>query len=285
MKISAGTFIRNSVEGAFCLFESLATFMALPHIEDVHIVDLGSTDGTLEILKTIAASNPRVYLHQSQFSKIDAGAFADAANQAVSLWKNDVGIFWQADEILHESLLDRFASELDAGKQSLCFWRYQLRDNFQAMKWFPHPVHRLGMKGQFNFVNDGMNTDNVFGNDVVSDYNMGWFTKWGTMPELEIPVEQMMLDVSLVGGFRDNIIGRRKLHAPMWHESDSIEGKRPDEWYIDAIHNPCWTAQTSPFAIPAIMKWHVGRVRYDVRPELIQALIADRTGEYLWTLR
>jgi len=31
-----------------------------------------------------------------------------------------------------------------------------------------------------------------------------------------------------------------------------------------------WTWTTTPFRLPEIMKWHVGRVKYDVRPELVE---------------
>ncbi len=33
--------------------------------------------------------------------------------------------------------------------------------------------------------------------------------------------------------------------------------------------------------LPAIMRWHVGRTRYELRPDLLQALKDDRTREYI----
>jgi len=277
--ISAATFIRDNIKGAFCLFESMASL--LPLVSDMHIIDMGSTDGTLEILKKLTG-NPKIILHESRFSKVDAGAFADAANECVKSWFQGVGIFWQADEIWHPNVIKMLDTKLSNGVVKQAFWRYQLRDNFQKMKWFPHPVYRLGLKNSFNFTGDGMNADGVFGVDVCSDYNMGWFTKWGEMPELSIPVEQMVMDVSMVGGFRDNIPDRRNLHAPMWHESNHIEGKEPGQWHRDALANPDWQKETTPFDIPPIMRWHVGRVKYDIRPELIEALLSNNTDRLVY---
>ena len=279
--ISGATFIRDNEEGAFCLYESMAS--VLPFVTDMHILDVGSTDGTLQWLQAIAEVNPKIHIHQGRWSVVDAKAFADAANDAILLCQNDVVWFWQADEIPHQNVLKMLPEYINT-HDNLVFWRYQLRDNFQAMKWFPHPVHRIGTKRDLLLVGDGMNTKNVFGYDVIGDYNQGWFTKWGTMNELDIPVEQMVLDVSLVGAFRENIIGRRKLHAPMWHETDHIEGKKPDQWYKDAVANDAWTTQTTPFDLPEIMRWHVGRVKYAIRPQLIDALKADSTEEIIGLL-
>lgn len=267
--ISGSTFIRNNSAG-FCLWESMASF--LPLVDELIVIDLGSTDGTLEILRDIAQVNSKIKLYGGQFSCIDAKAFADAANQCVELWSNPVGIFWQADEIPHPKMLKLLRYRIEQGVENLAFWRYQLKTNFQAMKWFPHPVHRLGRKGEYRSIGDGMNTDKVFGIDVCSTYDMGWFTKWGTMDQMTIPVEEMVLDVSMTGAFRDNIPERRRLHSPMWHENNDIEGTPMSEWIAREANNPDWTKSYTSFNIPPIMNWHVGKTRYEVRPELISAI-------------
>lgn len=277
--LSAVTFIKDTFKGAFCLFESMASL--LPYVTEMIVLDLGSTDGTLGVLQDIAAHNRRVSVFQSKFTHQDASAFANAANEAISHANFENVLFWQADEIWHQDLLLRMHETLTAGDYNLSFWRYQLRENFQHMKWFPHPVHRVGKKEYFNFVDDGMNTKTVWGATVCSQYDGGWFTKWGTMPELEIPVEDMILDVSLVGGFRDNIPDRRRLHAPMWHESDAIEGTPIPQWIEREMQNPNWTKRESPFNIPHIMKRHVGRTRYILDEDILQALRDDRTLEVI----
>ena len=279
-KISAATFIRDTISGAFCLFESMASW--LPLVDDMTIIDVGSTDGTLELLQDIAAANPRISVVKSQFSKIDAGAFADIANDCVAQWKHDSGIFWQADEIPHQDLLLRLNDHLHRGLWDHTFWRYQLQENWQVMKWPPHPVHRLGCRldGRFNFVGDGMNTDRYFDPSVCSEYDGGWFIRWGDAyigryPEL--PTHDMIMDVSASGGFLENIIRKRQLHAPMWHENPNVDGKPVDVWVQEQRNNPNWSKTESPFDIPHIMKWHVSRPTYDVREELVEALKTDNT--------
>lgn len=280
--ISAATFIRNTIEGAFCLFESMASF--LPFVEDMTILDCGSTDGTLQLLKEIAAANPKVRIIQTGFSRIDAGAFADIANDCIRAWKNDSGIFWQADEIWHQDLLKLLDQKLEEGQRDMIFWRYQLKENFQVMRWPPHPIHRVGTKGRFNFVNDGMNSDRYFEPPMCSNWDMGWFIRWGAEYEgryPELPTEEMVMDVSAVGGFFDNIVSKRTLHAPMWHEQPNVDGTPVNRWIMEQRGNPNWSKQATPFNIPQIMRYHLGRTRYQVRPELIEAIKNNTTERML----
>jgi len=287
-KISSSTFIRNTFTGAFCLFESMASL--LPFVDEMIILDTGSTDGTLEKLYEIAAANPRVKVICTNFSHIDAGAFADIANDCVAAWTYDQGIFWQADEIWHEDLLLRMEEEMDEGHFDLTFWRYQLKNNFQRMKWSPHPVHRVGTRSKankfagFNFVGDGMNTNRTWDAIMCSEYGMGWFTRWGSEFDhdyVRLPTQEMILDVSAIGGFLDNIIGKRTLHAPMWHEEPNVDGTPVGEWYRQEKANPEWNVGKSPFNIPHIMEWHVSRPTYELRDELLDALKVNDTRRML----
>jgi len=279
--ISAATFIRDNIVGAFCLFESMASL--LPLVDDMTILDVGSTDGTLEILDAISAANPKVRVKRTHFSKVDAGAFADIANECVASWDHEHGIFWQADEIWHEHLLKMTEQELAKGNFDMTFWRYQLKENFQLMKWPPHLVHRVGTKGNFTFVDDGMNTARHFEPQVCSTYNAGWFIRWGDEFKSDytiLPTHEMILDVSAIGGFLDNIRKKRELHAPMWHENPNVEGSALEPWYRREVNNVNWVAPSIPFNIPRIMHYHVGRKTYTVRPGLIEALKSGNTREF-----
>ena len=276
--LSAATFIRNNYRGAFCLYESMASF--LPFVDDMTILDCESTDGTYETLQEIADANPKIRVVRTKFSRQDASAFADIANDCVAAWEHESGLFWQADEIWHENLLRLLRQKLEEGHRDMTFWRYQLKENFQVMRWPPHPIHRLGTKGNFHFVDDGMNSNRVFEPPVCSNWDMGWFIKWGDefrgrYPEL--PTHEMVLDVSAVGAFLNNIIGKRTLHAPMWHEQPNVDGEPLGRWMARERHNPNWSRKDTRFNIPQIMRWHLGRARYDVRPELIEALKTNTT--------
>lgn len=280
--ISASTFIRNTFEGAFCLFESMASF--LPFVDDMTIIDLGSTDGTLKTLEDLARANSRIRVVKSGFSRIDASAFADIANDCVNSWKHEHGIFWQADEIWHEDLLKLMDEKLSLGMFDMIFWRYQLKENFQVMKWPPHPIHRVGTKGKFHFVDDGMNTNRTWDAKICSNWDMGWFIRWGDdfkNDYTKLPTHEMVLDVSSVGGFLENIVRKRTLHAPMWHEKPNVEGEPVNRWYLKQKSNSAWDKGESPFNIPHIMKWHLSRPTYDLRAALLDALKNDDTKEII----
>lgn len=282
--VSGCCFIRNSIAGAFCVFESMATLLSLP-ISEYVVMDLGSEDGTLEALERIAAANPRVKLKRGGWPSQDANAFAVLANDLMHHHCQHEAVWYhQADEVWHEDLLTLVRERFDAGKFDLRFWRIQYRDNFQRVKWFPHFVHRVGHKGKrFEFVGDGMNTSRFMEPEVCSDFGGEYFMRWGEMGHEGVKpyVSQMVLDVSLVGGFRDNVVGRRAFHAPFWHEEPTVEGKPASRWQAEAEANPDWTKETSPYDLPAVMLWHVGKTRYELRPELLDALCEDRTHDYL----
>lgn len=281
-KISGAAFVSNNYVGAFCLYESMASIM--PFVDDMVILDMGSYDDTPQVLQRIADANPKVRVINTHYSRVDAGALADAANDCVAAWKYDQGIFWQADEVWHENLLTMMEKELDAGHYDLTFWRYQLRNNWQRMKWPPHIVHRVGTKGNFTFVNDGMNTDRCGEPLLVSHYDRNMASQWGKMYKSDytkLPTHEMVMDVSASGGFLDNIGTKSALHAPMWHESPVVDGEPYQQWYDREVNNPMWSAETTPFDIPEIMRWHVGRKKYEVREELLEALMADDTRRLL----
>lgn len=275
--LSGAVFIRDNQRGAFALWESVASW--LPLVDEMIILDLGSTDGTLELLQHVAA-NPKIKVLQGTFPIIDAGAFATLANDLVEMARNDNVVCFQADEVPHQVLLtlarDKFAQSLF----DWSLWRIQYRENFQMVKWFPHLIHSVGQKGRFHFVGDGMTTDRTWDAPILSNYGGAYFPKWGEMGDEGIKsyVNEMVTDISLVGAFRDNIPDRRRMHAPFWRESDDIEGVPIPHWITREASNPNWTKTESPFDLPQVLRWHVGRVKYEPRQELIEAIRNDNTA-------
>jgi hypothetical protein len=280
--LSACVFIKDNFKGAFCLFESVASLLSF--VDEFVIMDLGSTDGTLEVLRDITEANTKFKLIvKDKWPEIDAGVFASLANELVRFCANDRVLYFQADEIWHQDLLRLMQTEFNNDNFDLSFWRIQYRDNFQKVKWFPHLVHRVGYKDKFFFTGDGMNTNTTWDAKICSQYGGEWFPKWGVLGQNDIKpyTNEMILDVSLVGGFRDNIIERRALHAPFWHETPTIENLEAKVWAQTAMRNPDWTKPESPYNIPEIMRYHVGRTRYELRPELLEAIKRDNTGELI----
>lgn len=289
--ISGCCFIRDSISGGYCIFESLASL--LPLVDEMIILDLGSTDGTLEVLTEITKHNNKVRLvMQADFPYTDAGVFATLANDLINKWcKYDNVLYWQSDEIWHEDLLRLTKQRLENGQFDLSFWRIQYANNWQHVKWFPHLVHRVGQKGSFNFVGDGMNTDRTWDAKICSNYGGEMFPKWGDLGQQGIKpyVNEMITDVSLLGGFRDLIPARRRMHAPFWREEPTVPyfdhatkkqvHMKASEWISTALADPDWTRTESPYNLPKILKYHVGKTRYELRPELLEALKWDNTYE------
>jgi len=264
--LSGCVFIKDCFKGAFCLFESM--HQLLPLCDEFIVMDLGSEDGTLEVLKDIEAHNPKIKIVHSEFYKLDAAIFAHLANDLVKMCSQPNVLYYQADEIWHENLISLTRQALEAGKRDLSFWRVQLKYNFQRIKWFPHPVHRIGRKENFVFDGDGMNTARTFDAEIVSNWGMGQFVKWGDeykKSPVGLPLNEMVLDVSLTGGFLHNIPDRRRMHLPFWNEPDVMpadEGSMGvNEWYEIQKKNLLWELHQSPFNIPQIMQWQLGRKR------------------------
>lgn len=277
-KLSGAVFIKNNMQG-YCLWESVWTL--LPVLDELVVLDLGSEDGTLETLKDIASVNKKVRVEQGKFPNgTNANEFAILANEVIGMTTNDCVLYWQADEIWHPMLIKLMIQKFDEGNYDLSFWRIQYKENFQRVKWYPHFVHRVGRKGAFHFATenapntDGMNSDRYMDATLCSSYGAEYFMKWGEMGEEKIKpyVGEMIMDVSNTGAFFENIISKRKAHGPFWNEDCSIEGKPCDQWYAREKNNPNWLKENTPFNIPPIMQWHLGKVRYEVRPELIEQI-------------
>jgi len=281
-KISGAVFIKDNNSG-YCLWESIS--MLLPVLDELVVLDLGSTDGTLELLQEIEDANSKVRLIYGEFPENkNSSNFATLANQVIQSCTYDNVIYWQADEIWHPILIQLMRKKFEEGNFDLSFWRIQFKENWQVIKWYPHIVHRVGKKNNFHFADepvegkyvntDGMNSDRYMDATLCSTYGAEYFPKWGKMTPDEIKpyIGEMITDVSNIGGFINNIIDKRKMHGPFWNEGCVVDGEPCEQWYRREINNPNWTKLDSPFNIPPVLRYHVGKTKYTVRPELIEQL-------------
>ena len=102
--LSATCFIRNTFDGGFMLPESLAQFLHLT--SEVVIMDLGSTDGTIDFLQTVSAHNPKIkVILEGSFPYGDAGVFAHLANVLIDYCAYPNVLYWQTDRDWEMSLL------------------------------------------------------------------------------------------------------------------------------------------------------------------------------------
>jgi hypothetical protein len=252
--------------------------LALP-IKEFVVLDMGSNDSTRQVLEQIAYANPRVRIEHGNWSRIDAGAFADVANECVDLCDTPNVLFYQADEIWHPNLLPQIESWWNSGIFELSFWRIQLKKNFQEIKWWPHLIHRCVVKGRSTYIGDGMNTDRTWDARLCSAFDGGWMQRWFTdfekRPE-ELPWSEFVFDVH--ASFDKNMVGWRKLHAPFWHEDkNTIEGLPKEQWLKELEADPRLDLTEAPYTLPPILEGCVGMGFYKLRGELLDALKCDVT--------
>jgi hypothetical protein len=66
------------------------------------------------------------------------------------------------------------------------------------------------------------------------------------------------------------------MHLPFWNEGDVMpadeEGRGVDDWYKWQSENPEWGLHSTKFNIPEIMKYHLGKRKYELRPQLLEML-------------
>jgi glycosyltransferase involved in cell wall biosynthesis len=294
INVSGSTFIRNAFDGGFALFESMATVLAV--VDEFHVVDYGSTDGTLQILQEIANKNKRIKIHQAKWSSINPAAFADAANHCVSVCPTEAVLFYQADEIFHQKLMQDIKRAYENKEYALTFERIQLSHNFNQVRWLPHLVTRSIVKGKYVYDKDGMTVSNAAGTIIMcrcpirniprSSRKKGWSFPWHNYFDKNdprrlnhemakvFPWDEFLVDTS--SSFRDNAFAKKELHAPFWNESGKvIDSVNRDEWMKRAMADPVWTVKTTPFPLPNIAKGLVGMVKYSLRDEVRKALEND----------
>jgi glycosyltransferase involved in cell wall biosynthesis len=267
----------------------------IPFADEYLVMDFGSTDDTLDILESLAKANPKIrILHRTiKENEKNNRIFATMANELVSACRNELVLYHQADEIWHEDLLEMMRGDLEALERcrvsspndyatwrGMNFWRYQLKHNFQAMKWWPHPVNRLDFKHRLQFVEDGMNTNRPGDPQFVGGLDGGWGPKWQTEYQHAphtLPTNRMILDVGMIGGFLDSIPARRRHHAPFWGESPEViyidgHGVSLEGWYWEQKANPEWIQTTSKFNLPAIARGMVGQPWYRPRVDVLDRI-------------
>lgn len=296
LNVTGTTFIKDNIKGGFALFESMA--MVLPIVDSFIVVDMGSTDGTLEILQDIAKRNNRITVKQEKWTCSEPKAFADIANRCVELCPTDNTFFYQSDEVLHEVLSKKVKEFYQQGIYEMSFERIQLSHGLNIVKWLPHQVCRSLTKGRRHYDKDGMSVNDHGGTTMMcinpdnGHWNESRGFKWhepkpgiffdnknpsstnAIMNEI-FPWEYFIVDVS--SSFRDNQIDKKKLHSPFWgpHDND-INGIHKDQWAKRAMTEPFWDQKKPEFTrLPKILKDLVGVTRYPVRDDVIDSLKRD----------
>lgn len=244
MTTSAFTIVHDALRSGIPIVESISAVR--DYVDEIVIVDMRSTDGTSDVLKRLGVkictspwphpSNPRDTLNHAfeLHSKICQG---------------DTILFFEADEVYDDKLLQTIRWEIIIGHNNLAVYRLQLEQNFQRCRWYPIPVHRVFPKGQGTYIQHPTNC---------------------CQPDTHIlqPSDGFLWDCSQC--FRDNIEGRRQAHREIFgptrrlfvpeHFTQQVELTDVGEYEV--LKLPHWEWTGTPFNIPSVLRPLVGATDY-----------------------
>ncbi len=268
MKTSLFSFVRNATSLGYPIIETV--YNLLPIANEVVLVDCGSTDGTRELLESLTI-NPLIKVGYDTWVNGHGGRnYNKSSSLCNSLCSYDTIIFTEADEVWEESLVDATKLLLNAGHNHMKFWRFQLTQNFQRTSWYLEPDHvllRVFPKGLYqNLCIDCLtNEDNA--NIRLAH---------------EVPVSHGYI-VDCRNNFRDCYLRREQESKVIYNDTArssirivpahiNYSWEMSPEQATRELQDVRWTWTTTPFRLPKILEWHLGKPTYQVRPELVEAI-------------
>src|SRR3990167_7624644 len=137
MKISGFTFGHNLIRGGYTFVEAITAVR--PYVDEIVAVDIESDDGTERLLPKLCN---RVLTSAWDGRDTTPRAFLKHVE-----CEGDIIIFFEADEVYDDLLLREAIWAIERGHFSLAVWRLQISQNFQRIRQYPIPVHRIFPKG------------------------------------------------------------------------------------------------------------------------------------------
>ena len=242
--ISGFTFIHNAIESGYPIVEAVRAVQ--PYVSEVVAVDMQSTDTTREVLTALGC-------------RVIEGKWMPGTNEACLDYNHSLNVhcrgpvvvFFEADEVYDDALMQYIHGMIQEGTQSMSVHRLQIEQNFQRIAWYPEPVHRVFVKGMAK--RRGHTTE-----------------QWALSDEVQ-PEMGFLWDCRST--CRDNWIPRCKKQAEWWggepryrimsHHFTYQPFELTEEQAIGYLKEPHWTWTNTPLFLPKILVPLVGKVRYE----------------------
>lgn len=250
MNLSGYSFIHNGIEGGYPFVEAIQAVE--PHVDEIVIVDMESTDGTRDILKEM-----NVTIIDGKWGN-SAGVTLQQAHDQYIKCQGDVIVHFEADEVYDNEVIRQIKMLLHSGQgiENILIHRLQVEQNFQRIRWYPELVHRVFPRLS-NARKQGHTTDR---------HSMG----------IAIPPKFGFL-WDCTNCFRDNYLQRINQQAELrqsegqyiltpLHSLHQVEIGR--DALIKRLEERHWTWETSPLKIPEILQNLIGCTSYNPRLNL-----------------
>lgn len=253
VKISGFTFIHNGVEGGYPFIEAIEA--VTPHVSEMVIVDMESTDETVQVLEKYISERLWLYctprIIEGVWTPGTAGRCLAANHALHTKCTGDVIWHFEADEVFSILLSNIVSNVIETGVYNISVPRLQVEQNFQRCRWYPEYVHRVFPKGTVK--KDGHTTDysgdayyidvkHGFLWDVTNCFRDDWAQRIHNQAELWGGVSNYMFVPyhATVG----------TAHADSVAQAESL------------LSQPQWTWKRSPFDLPDSLKQLVGVTSY-----------------------
>lgn len=260
-RVSGFTFVHNAIEGGYPIVDAIQA--VYPHVDDVLVVDMQSTDGTMDVIAKASDKFGMVHIYKRE-GEWAPGAAGECLRKAHALHRHctgDVIVHFEADEVWDDQLIHTAKYHIDrVGHENICVWRLQVEQNFQRIRWYPEPVHRVFPKGIA--VKDGHTTQ---------EHHQQDYEEWMTTLE---PSYGLLWDVT--NCFRDDWVQRWRNQAELWGSDPCYRwvGLHANDGFIKdyecafsvqkLLVESHWTWATSPLALPDRLKAMVGYPSYSM---------------------
>jgi hypothetical protein len=251
--ISGFTFIHNAIDGGYPIIEAIRAVQ--PYVDEVAVVDMQSTDGTVDLLidlaKTPAFHKVNLKLILGRWGN-QAGATLRHAHNLYRECSGDVIIHFEGDEVYDDDLIKTIVDMIENGHHDLAVHRLQLEQNFQRCRWYPEPVHRAFPRVSHTQKEGHTTTrhsqavaigpENGYLWDITNCFRDNWMNRVNKQAELRDAAPQYIMT---------------PIHCTLPADLSEHDAQ---QWLYGGRH---WEWTSTPFNIPEILKPLVGKVKYE----------------------